>query len=89
MLAGRSVPTGPTAMNATTSQKGNDVNKHLIILLFLSLWAGQTQAAAPAGRNTSVDISFDRMAPPARFDIWVHEPSGYDVADPQKWDAIP
>ncbi|MDM3355834.1 CfaE/CblD family pilus tip adhesin [Citrobacter sp. Cb004] len=61
------------------------MNKHLIILLFLSLWAGQTQAAAPAGRNTSVDISFDRMAAPARFDIWVHEPSGYDVAEPQKW----
>ena len=55
------------------------------ILLILSLWAGQTLAGAPAGRNTSAGISFDRTAPPARFDIWFHEPSGYDLADPQKW----
>ncbi len=25
------------------------------------------------------------MAPPARFDIWLHETGGYDTADPQKW----
>ncbi|QET65999.1 MULTISPECIES: CfaE/CblD family pilus tip adhesin [Citrobacter freundii complex] len=61
------------------------MNKSLIILLFLLLWAGQTLAGAPAGRNSSVGISYDRMAPPARFDIWLHEPSGYDAADPQKW----
>lgn len=69
----------------TTSQKGNDVNKHLIILLFKPV--GGPDRQRPAGRNTSVDISFDRMAP-ARFDIWVHEPSGYDVADPQSGDVI-
>ncbi|SFH93465.1 CfaE/CblD family pilus tip adhesin [Enterobacter sp. NFIX59] len=59
--------------------------KRLFILLLLSLWAGQTLAGAPAGRNSSVGISFDRMAPPARFDIWFHESGGYDPADPQKW----
>lgn len=59
--------------------------KCLFILLLLSLWAGQTLAGAPAGRNSSVGISFDRMAPPARFDIWFHESGGYDPADPQKW----
>lgn len=61
------------------------MNKCLFILLFLSLWTGQTLAGAPAGRNTSAEISYDRSSPPARFDIWVHEPSGYDTADPQKW----
>ncbi|WP_204579746.1 CfaE/CblD family pilus tip adhesin [Citrobacter cronae] len=61
------------------------MNKSLIILLFLLLWAGQTLAGAPAGRNSSVGISYDRMAPPARFDIWLHESGGYDAADPQKW----
>jgi hypothetical protein len=45
----------------------------------------QTLAGAPAGRNTSVGISFDRTAPPARFDIWFHESGGFDAADPQKW----
>ncbi|MFH7926093.1 CfaE/CblD family pilus tip adhesin [Enterobacter roggenkampii] len=59
--------------------------KCLFILLLLSLWACQTLAGAPAGRNSSVGISFDRMAPPARFDIWFHESGGYDPADPQKW----
>lgn len=59
--------------------------KYLFILLFLSLWAGQTLAGDPAGRNTSVGISFDRTAPPARFDIWYHESGGFDAADPQKW----
>ncbi|HCH0656645.1 TPA: phage tail protein [Enterobacter asburiae] len=59
--------------------------KYLFILLFLSLWTGQTLAGAPAGRNTSVGISFDRTAPPARFDIWFHESGGFDAADPQKW----
>ncbi|KUR05460.1 phage tail protein [Enterobacter bugandensis] len=59
--------------------------KYLFILLFLSLWTSQTLAGAPAGRNSSVGISFDRMAPPARFDIWIHESGGYDAADPQKW----
>jgi hypothetical protein len=49
----------------------------------------QTLAGAPAGRNTSVGISFDRTAPPARFDIWFHESGGFDAADPQKWGAIP
>lgn len=61
------------------------MNKSLIILLFLLLWAGQVLAGAPAGRNSSVGISYDRMAPPARFDIWLHESGGYDAADPQKW----
>lgn len=59
--------------------------KCFFILLFLSLWTGQALAGAPAGRNTSVGISFDRTAPPARFDIWFHESGGYDLADPQKW----
>lgn len=59
--------------------------KCLFILLFLSLWASQTLAGSPAGRNTSVGISFDRTAPPARFDIWFHESGGFDAADPQKW----
>lgn len=59
--------------------------KYLFILLLLSLWTGQTLAGAPAGRNTSVGISFDRTAPPARFDIWLHESGGFDTADPQKW----
>lgn len=58
--------------------------KCLFILLFLSLWASQTLAGSPAGRNTSVGISFDRTAPPARFDIWFHESGGFDAADPQK-----
>ena len=85
MLAGRSVPAGPTAMSADNLTKGNDVNKCLFILLCLSLWTGQTLAGAPAGRSTSAGISFDRMAAPARFDIWLHESGGYDAADPQKW----
>ena len=55
--------------------------KCLFIFLFLSLWASQTLAGSPAGRN----ISFDRTAPPARFDIWFHESGGFDAADPQKW----
>lgn len=59
--------------------------KCLFILLFLSLWASQTLAGSPAGRNTSVGISFDRAAPPARFDIWYHESGGFDAAAPQKW----
>lgn len=61
------------------------MKNYLFILTILILWTGQTQAGAPAGRNTSVGISYDRSAPPARFDIWVHEPSGYDTVDPQKW----
>lgn len=59
--------------------------KYLFIFTFLGLWSGPTLAGAPAGRNTSVGISFDRTAPPARFDIWFHESGGYDPADPQKW----
>ena len=57
------------------------MNKCLFILLCLSLWTGQTLAGAPAGRSTSTGISFDRMAAPARFDIWLHESGGYDAAD--------
>lgn len=61
------------------------MNKSLIILLFLNLLSGQTLAGAPAGRNTSVGVSYDRMTPPARVDIWVHESGGYTTVDPQKW----
>jgi len=61
------------------------VNKYLFILTILILWTGQTLAGAPAGRNTSVGISYDRTAPPARFDIWVHESGGFDTTTPQKW----
>ncbi|VEB99026.1 Colonization factor antigen I subunit E [Cedecea lapagei] len=63
------------------------MNKSILILLFLTmgLCAGHTLAGAPAGRNTSVGISYDRAMPPARFDIWFHESGGYDSADPQKW----
>ncbi|EHG7583376.1 phage tail protein [Citrobacter sp. RHB21-C05] len=61
------------------------MNNRIFIFMFLCLWAGQALAGAPAGRNTSVSISYDRLSPPARFDIWLHEPTGYDLADPQKW----
>ncbi|MBN5310968.1 phage tail protein [Serratia marcescens] len=60
--------------------------KRLIsLLVLLILWSSHTLAGAPAGRNTSVSVSYDRLTPPARFDIWLHEPGGYDPADPQKW----
>ncbi|QDI16949.1 phage tail protein [Serratia marcescens] len=60
--------------------------KRLISLfVLLILWSSHTLAGAPAGRNTSVSFSYDRLTPPARFDIWLHEPSGYSPADPQKW----
>lgn len=60
--------------------------KRLISLfVLLILWSSHTLAGAPAGRNTSVSFSYDRLTPPARFDIWRHEPGGYDPADPQKW----
>jgi hypothetical protein len=61
------------------------MNNLVTILMLLSLWASQALAGAPAGRNTSVSISYDRPTPPARFDIWLHEPTGYDPVDPQKW----
>ncbi|HGM6860373.1 TPA: CfaE/CblD family pilus tip adhesin [Serratia rubidaea] len=60
--------------------------KYLISLfVLLSLWAGLALAGGPTGRNTSVSISYDRLTPPARFDVWLHESGGYDPTDPQKW----
>nr|WP_286088355.1 CfaE/CblD family pilus tip adhesin [Enterobacter chengduensis] len=42
-------------------------------------------AASAGGRNTSVGMSVDRMASPARLDIWLHESGGFIASDPQKW----
>lgn len=59
--------------------------KSLLILLLASICFAEAQAGSPAGRNTSVAFAFDRQSPPARLDIWLHEPGGYDANDPQKW----
>lgn len=40
------------------------MNNLVTILMLLSLWASQALAGAPAGRNTSVSISYDRPTPP-------------------------
>ena len=60
--------------------------KYLIsLLIVLTAYSGYAVAGAPTGRNTSVSLSFDRLTPPPRFDIWIHEPTGYDLANPAKW----
>jgi hypothetical protein len=61
------------------------VKKSLSVLLLLSLWLNPALAGSPAGRNTSVTMAFDRVAPPARLDIWLQESGGFSSSDPQKW----
>nr|WP_196239614.1 MULTISPECIES: CfaE/CblD family pilus tip adhesin [Enterobacter cloacae complex] len=53
--------------------------------MLLSTGSGQALAASAGGRNTSVGMSVDRMASPARLDIWLHESGGFIANDPQKW----
>ncbi|MGU3488752.1 CfaE/CblD family pilus tip adhesin [Enterobacter bugandensis] len=61
------------------------MKKLLLVLLLLSTGSGQALAASAGGRNTSVGMSVDRMASPARLDIWLHESGGFIANDPQKW----
>ena len=61
------------------------MKKLLLVLLLLSAGSGQALAASAGGRNTSVGMSVDRMASPARLDIWLHESGGFIASDPQKW----
>lgn len=61
------------------------MKKYILLSLLICLWAVKSLAAPPVDKNTTVQLSFDRAAPPARFYIWYHESAGYDSADPKKW----
>ena len=61
------------------------MKKSLLVLMLLVLCPSQAMAGSPAGRNSSVTMAFDRLTPPARLDVWLHESGGFNSSDPQKW----